>query len=421
MKTLMLMVTLASAHLIRGAANVNAVDVNAGAFEAAQRKLEGTCTLTTETHYFEVSIRIQPDGTQNQYGECAVQDQVVLGHDLNTMLLDYVRYEPLTPAGHLPYCCTCISHTTPFCKQGIGDAGSDDNGMFLAGVCPQPDMISAGTSRALKYRQPHNRELWWSPWKWWGYYFLGGGGCRGCNYDNNDRRDLQYGAVVGTTEWFQETFAPELQLTLEDAIANTLVSAHTSCLGSDPMVNVTLIEVDFDALSLQCDGGTFVEELATMNLGDIAFKEQHCGLCHSIDFSTKGDGTPLVKGDYVRDEWKAPLHGGLTITASGGLNQARIFDTADTVCTNDAGRSDFGSPNKACGGIGEGAGGEPGQPGANCVPLKSKFVLLVLLRVYDVHPTGLIHIPVPPFSLKTCWLYKKPTRRAQMPITMVAL
>ena len=97
MKTLMLMVTLASAHLIRGAANVNAVDVNAGAFEAAQRKLEGTCTLTTETHYFEVSIRIQPDGTQNQYGECAVQDQVVLGHDLNTMLLDYVRYEPLTP------------------------------------------------------------------------------------------------------------------------------------------------------------------------------------------------------------------------------------------------------------------------------------------------------------------------------------
>ena len=95
MKILLLMVTLASARLIRGAANV--VDVNAGAFEAAQRELSGTCTLTTETHYFEVSIRIRPDGTQNQDGECAVPDQVMLGHDLNSMLLDYVRYEPLTP------------------------------------------------------------------------------------------------------------------------------------------------------------------------------------------------------------------------------------------------------------------------------------------------------------------------------------
>jgi len=252
--------------------------------------------------------------------------------------------------------------------------------MFLAEVCPQPDTVSSGSARALKYGlkydQPHHRELWWSPWKWWGYYFLGGGGCRGCDYDNNDRRDLQFGAVVGTTEWFQETFVPQTESKLEFAIVNDLVPNHKVCLGVDPTIHVTLIAVDFDSLNIHCDDGTFIEELTTVNLADIAFTEQDCGLCYSLDFSTKGDGTPLSKGDYVQDEWKE-LHG-LTITASGGLNKARIFDTADTVCTNAAGRNDFGSPNKACdiGGIGEGGGGAPGQPGENCVPLESKYCSL---------------------------------------------
>lgn len=77
----------------------------------------------------------------------------------------------------------------------------------------------------------------------------------------------------------------------------------------------------------------------------------------------------MLRGHYVKDQWYSTY--GLTITASsenGGYTpngNARILDTA----TPETDR-DLGSPNDKCpgnAGPGRGRGGEPGQPGANCV------------------------------------------------------
>lgn len=55
----------------------------------------------------------------------------------------------------------------------------------------------------------------------------------------------------------------------------------------------------------------------------------------------------------------------------------RLFDMVNPVCADGNGDPDLGAPNQACpgGGPGEGVGGEPGQPGENCDPLR--FGLIV--------------------------------------------
>ena len=88
------------------------------------------------------------------------------------------------------------------------------------------------------------------------------------------------------------------------------------------------------------------------------------------------DGTVLEGGDYVSLEWFSAY--GITIKASstnGGYTpdgQARIYDTS--IPGEDL---DLGSPNKKCtpSGPGVGVGGEPGQPGENCVPQGNVLII----------------------------------------------
>jgi hypothetical protein len=95
-----------------------------------------------------------------------------------------------------------------------------------------------------------------------------------------------------------------------------------------------------------------------------------------LDFSST-PASPLVHGDYVKDEWLDKY--GLTIVAAGNMGcytpdgKARIFDTS-LYGTPDP---DLGSPNFKCPdpGPGRGYGGEPGMPGVNCIPQGNALII----------------------------------------------
>jgi hypothetical protein len=75
----------------------------------------------------------------------------------------------------------------------------------------------------------------------------------------------------------------------------------------------------------------------------------------------------------VQNEWFDVY--GIKLSASGGLGDIpRIFDT-NRIGTRKYGDPDLGAPNEMCGGPGIGRGGEPGQPGANCVPLGNVIII----------------------------------------------
>ncbi len=88
-----------------------------------------------------------------------------------------------------------------------------------------------------------------------------------------------------------------------------------------------------------------------------------------IDFSETPTGDKLNNGDYIRWEWHDAF--GMEISADTTRDgytpygSARIYDTA-TINGEDP---DLGSPNERCrgGGPGMGEGGEPDQPGENCI------------------------------------------------------
>lgn len=91
--------------------------------EEHHRQLPELCavtTSTTRTFYFEVSVRLEPHASTDM---CSLAGQVLLGHDINLLLLDY----------------------------GIGAAGADDDAIFLAGVCPRPS--AASEHRTLRARR----------------------------------------------------------------------------------------------------------------------------------------------------------------------------------------------------------------------------------------------------------------------------
>jgi hypothetical protein len=346
---------------------------------------------TTKIYYFEVTIRLVPD--EATVDICLLADQVLLGHDINLLLLDY----------------------------GIGAAGADDDAVFLAGVCPLPS-----TSAAISER----RMLGW----WGGYVWKGGGGCRGCFGDNRDYRSMlrglqELGSIRGLAQvkWFSEQYAQELENTLENAIKQEIAPKHVDCLGDNPQhIEVIINEIRLKDLELGCDDGNVIETLQSLSLSDEPLRDRNCDKCSSVDFSTKnkkhmmdmkrvrglkgvkddhedkddhddkedkGDKTDkednddnevyedqtkeeVKKGDYVSDEWK--VEHGFTVTASGGYTpgfKARIFDTGDNSCVSEEkGTLDFGSPNKNCqnGGLGQGEGGAQGQSGENCEPVGSK-------------------------------------------------
>jgi hypothetical protein len=95
-----------------------------------------------------------------------------------------------------------------------------------------------------------------------------------------------------------------------------------------------------------------------------------------LDFSSESATEEIFHGSYVNSQWSDNLR--VNIRASpneGGYTphgQARIYNTSLPVF-NDEGNVDLGSPNDNCGGFGIGIGGQPGQPGENCVPIQSKL------------------------------------------------
>jgi len=94
-----------------------------------------------------------------------------------------------------------------------------------------------------------------------------------------------------------------------------------------------------------------------------------------IDFDALPDGTPLAGGEYLGTEWLEEY--GLTLSASGGFSdKPRLFDTANPG-DEKIGDIDLGSPNEKCagGGPGVGVGGEPGEPGENCVPQGNVLII----------------------------------------------
>jgi len=91
----------------------------------------------------------------------------------------------------------------------------------------------------------------------------------------------------------------------------------------------------------------------------------------SIDFDKLADGSMVEGGLYVSDEWLDEF--GLKLSAKGeALSSPRLWNTSDVGSV-----SSLGSPNEECSlpGPGSGAGGEPGMPGENCIPLGNVLII----------------------------------------------
>mmetsp|Transcript_2004 Transcript_2004/g.3125 ORF Transcript_2004/g.3125 Transcript_2004/m.3125 type:complete len:777 (+) Transcript_2004:78-2408(+) len=295
----------------------------------SHRQLNDVCVDggLTKIYYFEVTIRLEP---VNCTEVCPIAEQVLLGHDINLLLLDY----------------------------GIGAAGADDDAVFLAGVCPQP------TSQAVQEMQQKLRRLGF------GYVWKGGGGCRGCFGEDGDGRMLLQATVTGSAheDWFTQTYAPWLEETLETAILQEIFPVHESCLGySPPVIEVMLDEVSLEQLQLGCDNGQVIDTLQSMSFEDEPLRDRECRRCATLDFSkykqASGRGVNKInRGDYVKSQWRDEY--GVMVTASGGYTpnfQPRIFDANDKSCINEATRDlEFGSPNITC--KHDGPRGPPGGP-----------------------------------------------------------
>jgi hypothetical protein len=133
----------------------------------------------------------------------------------------------------------------------------------------------------------------------------------------------------------------------------------------------------------QCQAGRLISLLETMSLSNIAVIDRMCDNCVSIDFSKASDGTLLQGGMDISNQWQ---QNGLTIEASSFLpfffTTAKIFDTANQMCIQEADAMEFGSPNQSCpkgGGIGRGNGGAVGTEGENCSPLGSTLYIHICL------------------------------------------
>ena len=289
--------------------------------------------------YFDIAVQLTP--RLGQQGLCPLAEQNMLGNDINAILLEY----------------------------GVGDAGVDTGAIFLAGVCTVPTITNRRRLSSLAT----------------GFLWTGVGGCRKgtCRPDNSDQRMLATVESIDSdrylaSTWFSDTFKPQLEATLEKAFATELVAKYTGCLGSNPGIAVSVNGITrTQLLAVDC-ASSDIGLLETMTFANLAIRSRTsvCSKCVKIDFSTKGNGTALVRGEYVKDQWQK---NGVSITAKGGYspngNEARIFDTARLGVN---GNPDLGSPNQKCGGPGKGSGGEPGKKGENCKPLGSKFQVILL-------------------------------------------
>ena len=152
-----------------------------------------TCPGGSPPFYFTISIVLTPQGSYDT-SQCTTTMMEQIGVHLNSLLYNY----------------------------GLGDAGEEDNAAYAAAVCPNPS-----TER---------RRLIVATYIW-----RGGGACRQCITDNFDRRRLF------DPNWFQNVYVPEMQNVLRNAIVHTVVSNYESCLGSGPVVSVTVQEVNTES------------------------------------------------------------------------------------------------------------------------------------------------------------------------------
>ena len=321
--------------------------------QSSRRTAAVTCALENGgVDFFDITVRITT--TQSFSTSCRLADQILLGDDINVILLNY----------------------------GVGDAGAYDDAAYIAGVCTVP---TQSTRRRLATT---------------GFLWKGVGGCRPgmCKPDNADARMLT--TIRGASEvngghrglvstWFTDTFKPQMEATLEAAFAEELVPLHTGCLGTEPVIDVIITGSTLEELAaVKCPISSGLGVLETTSLGTIfvSLSQSKCPTCVNIDFSTTGTGEVLARGAYVKNEWYDKY--GLTVTVVGGYSpdrMARIFDTSKPG-KGDDGDPDLGSPNSKCpgGGPGVGVGGEPGKPGENCEALGSKTMSYRLKVLYSL-------------------------------------
>lgn len=92
----------------------------------------------------------------------------------------------------------------------------------------------------------------------------------------------------------------------------------------------------------------------------------------TIDFNNLSDGTPILSGSYLWNEYSDDF--GLVLSTTGGyLGFPRTFNTNRAEEEN----AYLGSPNERCdpSGPGIGVGGEPGAPASNCEPLGNVLII----------------------------------------------
>ena len=113
--------------------------------QSSRRTAAVTCALEKGVvEFFDIAVHITP--TQSLSTSCRLADQILLGNDINVILLNY----------------------------GVGDAGAYDDAAYIAGVCTAPTQT---TRRRLAIT---------------GFVWKGIGGCRPgmCSTDNADYRML---------------------------------------------------------------------------------------------------------------------------------------------------------------------------------------------------------------------------------------
>jgi hypothetical protein len=267
---------------------------------------------TTTPMYFRFEVEVLPPDNL-EWGWCLDADRVLLDQDMYRALTNY----------------------------GLGQASADFQAVFSPNVCADRYAM------LLAFRAM-------------GFSWNGGIGCRSCSADNYDRklRGLQTNPLL-------QPFATAFK----NVLVTNVVPKHKNCLGTNPLVNVKVIEVTLAELN-SCPS-TNIPFLQTFSS-----YLPPCKSCNAIDFSHNGFNVNVATGTYVSTLWKAAY--GFTVTASattGGYypsGQARVFNTLQPNLNGAKGQMDLGTPNELCGGVGRGAGGGPGQPGENCVPLGSK-------------------------------------------------
>ena len=93
----------------------------------------------------------------------------------------------------------------------------------------------------------------------------------------------------------------------------------------------------------------------------------------AIDFDSLPADSRFEDGEFIGDQYFAPY--GILISSIGGSETLpRLFDTGSIDLNGD---EDLGSPNEMCDNLGSGvgAGGEPGEPGENCVPQGNVLII----------------------------------------------